>query len=89
MQSLVDRHCYTSFACSETHPLCGIPKAAFISPEAGNNMQELAPIHDSTPRDHGRTIGGYELFTGLSASGSAKQHNGDVYNNSEHRTSIK
>jgi hypothetical protein len=49
MQCLVDRQCYRSFAFSESHPLCEIPEAAFISLEAGNSMQELAPIHDSTP----------------------------------------
>jgi hypothetical protein len=48
-------------------------------------MQELAPIHDGAPRRNDGNIGGCELFTGLSASGSAKQHNGNVYNNSEHR----
>jgi hypothetical protein len=58
--------------------VCEIPKAAFTSLKAGNNMQELAPIQ----RDDDRITGGCELFTGLSASGSAKQHNGNVYNNS-------
>jgi hypothetical protein len=52
-------------------------------------MQEIvAHTPDNAPRDSSGTTGGCELFTGLSASGSAKQHNGNVYNNSEHHTFI-
>jgi ankyrin repeat protein len=50
-------------------------------------MQEIARLHDNAPRDDSSTPSGCEL-NGISASGSAKQHNGNVYNNSEHCTSF-
>jgi hypothetical protein len=46
-------------------------------------MQEISRLHDNAPQDGG-TASGCEL-NGISASGSARQHNGNVYNNSEHR----
>jgi hypothetical protein len=85
MQCFIDR---PSFASSETHPAC-TKSSNHQSRSCNNKMQEIvAHTPDNAPRDDGRTTGGCELFTGLSASGSAKQHNGNVYNNSEHRTFI-
>jgi hypothetical protein len=45
--------------------------------------EEIARLPNNTPQDNANTTSNCEL-NGISASGSAKQHNGNVYNNSEH-----